>query len=143
MKKSILVFVFTLIIGISAVFAQKNVIKVNLFSPVVLTGSFFYERALNEKSSAILGLAYTGIKIKSGSSETKISGLTITPEYRFYLGDDEAPRGFYVGPFLRFRTFKLTESSSSSEGSMNIFGGGVIVGKQWLFNDRISPSKAD
>jgi hypothetical protein len=132
MKKIFLIFVFALVA--SATFAQKeNAIKINIFSPVVKTLNVQYERKVNATSSVQLGFFYTGYSI----SETSFSGIGITPEYRFYLSDTEAPQGVYIAPFARYQNFTLTESSSNSKGTLSTFGGGVILGKQWIFKEKI------
>ncbi len=148
MKKAALLILF---IGVlNSAKAQENVLKINIFSPIVRTASLFYERALNEKSSAQLGFFYTGYKI----SDTKFSGFGITPEYRYYLTGDDVLRGVYIGPFIRYQNFTLKntyfESNYDSNGNylgetekdgkatLSTIGGGVLIGHQWLFNDKIS-----
>jgi len=146
MKKLIL-GTTVLLAACSTASAQDNVVKVNIFSPLVKTGSFFYERKLNENSSLQLGLLFTSWK----PGDTEVSGFAITPEYRFYLSErSDAPEGFYVGPFLRYQnlTLKATYTdynpdtgasyTNTDEASLNTFGGGVVVGRQWLFKERFS-----
>jgi hypothetical protein len=137
MKKIVLSsFMFVLLLSTSSqLMAQrKNALKVNLFSPVVRTGSFFYERVVSEHSSLQLGFFYTGFKV----TDTRFSGFGITPEFRYYLSASEAPEGFYVGPFVRYQNFKLTNEGSTDKATLSTMGGGVVVGKQWLFKDRIT-----
>ena len=114
----------------------KNLIKVNLLSPVVRTGSFFYERILNEKSSLQLGLFYTGTSFAG----TRFRGIGITPEYRFYLSESkQAPAGFFVAPFVRYQNLKLTDKDDTNiSAGYSSFGGGVCVGNQWLFKNQVS-----
>ncbi|NOS91921.1 MAG: DUF3575 domain-containing protein [Cyclobacteriaceae bacterium] len=132
MKKLILLAMSILTLNI--VFAQKeNVIKINILSPIVKTFNVQYERKLNESSSVQLGFFYTGYS----ANETTFSGFGITPEYRFYL-TDEALQGVYIAPFLRYQDFSLTESISNGKATQSTFGGGVILGKQWLFKEKIA-----
>lgn len=114
--------------------AQENALKVNIFSPLLRTLNLQYERVLSDNSSFQLGFFYTGV----GIEETRFSGIGLTPEYRFYLSDSPAPEGVYIAPFLRYQNFNLTEEFSSAKGSLNTFGGGLIVGKQWIFKERIA-----
>lgn len=114
--------------------AQENTVKVNIFSPIFRTLNLQYERVLSENSSFQLGFFYTGASIE----ETRFSGFGLTPEYRFYLSDSPAPAGVYVAPFLRYQNFSLTEDLSSSKGTLSTFGGGLIIGKQWIFKERIA-----
>lgn len=123
-----------LILSSSAFGQKKNAIKVNIFSPIFRTGSFFYERALNEATSAQLGFFYTGYKI----TDTKFSGYGITPEFRFYPSKNEDLKGFYLGPFLRYQSFSLTEDVTDSKGTFSAFGGGLLIGGQFLFGNVVT-----
>ena len=142
MKKILLAAAAVAATSASAV-AQDNVIKVNILSPLVKTGSFFYEHKLNDNSSLQLGLLFTSWK--DGGS--KVSGFGITPEYRFYLSErSPAPDGFYVAPYLRYQSLKLSDTYPSfngtamttDEATLNTFGGGIVVGRQWIFKRRFS-----
>ncbi len=91
------------ILFIVFVFVQNDVkaqstVKINILSPIVKTINLQYEKVVNESSSVQLGFFYTGYS----SSGTSFSGFGITPEYRFYLSETEAPAGVYVAPFLRY-----------------------------------------
>ena len=139
MKKKFLlsaVMLCFLIAGSVKAQVQGNVIKFNIFSPIVKTINFSYEKTVSATSSAQLGVAITSIKI----TDTKFSGFQLTPEYRFYLSETEAPEGFFAAPFVRYSSFSLTNEFTSSEADMTTFGGGLILGKQWLLggNDNIS-----
>ncbi len=117
----------------------QNVVKINILSPILRTASLFYERAISESSSLQLGLFYTGLTI----DDTRFRGFGITPEFRYYLSDKGAPQGFFVAPFLRYQNFTLTvedefSQSGESRADLNSFGGGLLVGGQWVFKDIIS-----
>ncbi len=147
MRKLVLSIAF-LGVFCTAIFAQpKNAIKVNLFSPILKTGSFFYERAISETSSLNLGFLFTAMK----AGDTKFSGFAITPEYRFYLGENGAMDGFYVAPYARYSSFTLknedsnydfgsgnTTSIEESKATLTSIGGGLVIGRQWIFKERIS-----
>lgn len=126
--------------SVTALHAQdekSNAFKINILSPIAKTGSFFYERKVSDASSAQLGVGFTAYNANS----VKISGLFFTPEYRFYLSD-EALNGFYVAPFLRYQNLKIedTESDPSNpdKATLSTIGGGLTVGRQWLFKDIIT-----
>ncbi|WP_205504281.1 DUF3575 domain-containing protein [Rufibacter psychrotolerans] len=119
--------------------AQNNLVKLNLVTPLLATGSFYYERVINDSRSAQLGVFFTKFD--------ELSGYGVTPEYRFYLSETPAPNGFYVAPFLSFMRFTVEgdeeyfdgyNSYSSYKGSMTNFGGGLVAGRQWIFKDRVS-----
>jgi hypothetical protein len=143
MKKFIFMAVAFFAMAAGAAQAQSNVVKVNVLSPVVSTASVFYERTIAEDKSLQLGLFYTGFSV----GDTKFKGFGITPEFRKYLSSSkEAPAGFYLAPFLRYQSFnlKMEESdewsqdgeTTTSEATYNTFGGGLLIGGQWVFADR-------
>jgi hypothetical protein len=132
-----------LILSTSVLYAQPaNAFKVNMFSPIVKTGSFFFEHQLNEKASLQLGVFYTGFKVV----DTKFSGYGITPEYRLYPSEN-AISGFYVAPFVRYQSFSLEVKdgymnddgvTEDAKATFSSFGGGIVVGRQWLFGEFIT-----
>lgn len=130
MKKVLLIAV-VLMLSIGAR-AQSNVVKLNILSLVVKTANVSYERVLSESSSFQLGVAYTGASI----SDTRLKGLQITPEYRVYLSETNAPDGVYAAPWIRYSNLSL--ESGDSKASLSSFGGGAVIGKQWIFKESIS-----
>lgn len=100
----------------------KNIIKFNLFSPVLKSYSFQYERGLHPDISVALGIRFqpkssvpfqstienliddsddpdnTGLQFVQ---QARLSGWAITPEFRYYFGKKPL-NGFYLAPFLRF-----------------------------------------
>jgi len=138
-------------------FAQDNIVKLGLLGLSNRNINLKYERVLNEKNSINLNV---GFKIPGGlpfglsindiadgdinvSGDLKVNGISIAPEYRFYTGGN-APTGFYLAPYLQFRNL-----SSGLEGevdgyygdikfSYGNFGGGLLLGAQWLIKDKVS-----
>lgn len=119
-------------LGLNNANAQSTV-KINILSPIVKTLNLQYEKTISTNSSIQLGFFYTGYS----TGGTSFSGFGITPEYRFYLSDTEAPEGVYVAPFLRYQNFTLEEDVFSSKGTLSTIGGGLILGKQWVFKEKI------
>jgi len=138
MKRTLFLFIALPLLATLQLQAQdgpRNTIKVNVFSPLVRTASVSYEHALNTRHSAQLNVFYSGVSIEN----TRFRGMGITPEYRFYLSENkEAPAGFYLGPFLRYQNFNLTDKESDNKASLSTFGGGVLLGGQWIFNEKIA-----
>ncbi|UYN88341.1 MAG: DUF3575 domain-containing protein [Cyclobacteriaceae bacterium] len=135
MKKTLLIVLVACFIGVSGGLQAQNVVKINILSPIVKTINVSYERAINENGSFQLGFFYTGWS----NDLTKFSGFGITPEYRFYLSDSPAPEGVYVAPFIRYQKFNISDKDvSDSEADFSAFGGGVVIGKQWVFKDKIT-----
>jgi len=141
MKRKLLLGLALLLLLTTHIFAQKspkkNVIKINVFSPFATTASLFYERALTTKISAQLGLSLTG----ASAAGVKYSGIGITPEVRFYLSKKEAPTGFFLGPFVRYRSLAISTTSTDAygnsttdKGTWSQVGGGVVTGYHWIWN---------
>ncbi|MBS1739743.1 MAG: DUF3575 domain-containing protein [Bacteroidetes bacterium] len=100
----------------------KNNIKLNLFGLALRNFSLQYERGLNPKISASLGVRFmpkgsvpfqgslrNSVKNDPADSNNagldfvnnaQISSWAITPEFRYYFGKQPL-NGFYVAPFLR------------------------------------------
>jgi len=149
MKKNIqLLVLLILLLGFaktaSAQVSSKNVIKANLLSPIIGSYNFFYERVTSKKLSVQLGVGFTNTQIQASSigtttSTTTLTGFRINPELRFYPSDhNQAPKGFYIAPYISYQNLTLTLTNNISginaEGraSLNTFGGGLILGRQWL-----------
>lgn len=129
MKKALLSTLLIFTIFSTKIRAQeaKNTIKINPISALVRVGSMFYERKISPSSSLQLGVAYIGFK----SGDTKFSGLALTPEYRYFI--KKAPlSGLYVGPFAKYQNLRVTEGADY--GRYNSFGGGVSLGRQWVYS---------
>ena len=120
--------------------AQTSALKLNLLSLPVKTASLFYEHKTNDMASFQIGAAYTSYSV----SDTKFSGIAITPEYRFYI-TGEALQGFFIGPYLRYQNYNLSSTdfyygsgtTSTSEAKLSTFGGGINLGYQWVFKQHI------
>jgi hypothetical protein len=111
----------------------KNIAKINVLSPFALTGSFFYERVLQERMSAQLGLFFTGVSFFG----TRFGGFGLTPEVRYYVAGD-APRGLYIAPFYRFQRFNARIRNIADLARYSQNGGGVVIGRQWIIAELIS-----
>jgi hypothetical protein len=108
---------------------KNNIIEVNIGSLLFKELCLSYERVVGEKQSIkisipiyfkrdmnTLGGIFSPnflIVTQDGETITKddfndlssMSGIGISPEYRFYLTNKGAPRGFYLAPQLSFRKF--------------------------------------
>ncbi|MBE9510624.1 MAG: DUF3575 domain-containing protein [Bacteroidetes bacterium] len=137
MKKIIFLFLPILLfcsVSFSGYSQKRNFVKVNLFSPLVKSGSFFYERVLNDDMSGQLGFFFT--KVEAG--DTKFSGFGITPEFRYYLSETAPPKGIFLAPYFRYQSFKLSVEEGTAKGNLSVVGGGLLVGAQTLLKDVIT-----
>lgn len=149
--------------------AQKNVVKLNLPSLGFRNFYFSYERMITERKSISIGLSFMPSRNmffsgnhKAGADQAdirydnlKISGFTLTPEFRFYTGHrKEGPRGFYLAPYIRINSTSIkgsyTDTGSTDytgpnntakfdiDGSYSVKALGCLFGYQWLIADKIS-----
>lgn len=109
--------------------SEKNVIKLNTLSLFVGTGSIFYERKISDLVSGQLGVGFMSFSL---FSDTKFTGLILTPECKIYLRKN-AIDGVYLSPYFRYQNFSVKNSKTSSEGSLTSTGGGLAFGRQWIF----------
>jgi hypothetical protein len=142
---------------------NKNLVKINL-SPVILNSYVMqYERVIKKRQS--LGISF-GISPKAslplkqllinryGSNTdardaieaTRYNKYNLTLEYRFYTGNQNAPSGFYLAPFLRyvrinldenyrFTTVDKSEHLANLKGDLRGVGAGLLAGYQWIITN--------
>lgn len=138
MKKNLVVALVAFLAGgvFTSAKAQENVVKINIFSPIVKTLNMSYERKVSANGSFQIGGYFTSYS----PGDSKISGFGVTPEYRFYLSESEAPAGVYVAPFVRYQSLKVEDTFDGevTKGKWSAFGGGLVIGKQWIFKEKIS-----
>jgi hypothetical protein len=117
------------------------VLKVNPLSLVGGTLNAQYERALNKDMSMQVGLFFSSITPTIGGNSYRFSGLGFTPEYRYYFGYGRkgAPRGLFVGPYLRYSNYTITVRDDMSDiiasANLNSIGGGLVLGYQLFLGD--------
>lgn len=153
----------------TAVFSQSHNIKLNTTSLIGLRiAEAQYEYTLTDKITLQLGAGLMiprgnrlisnlniGDNVNGDAGETsllsglRMTGYRLTPEVRFYLGENfSSPEGFYVAPFLRHYRYSLRSSFSEVvNGNLETIdhrttfgstGGGIGIGTQWLIDDRFS-----
>jgi hypothetical protein len=163
MKKNLLYLFIFLTGALSAQDGHKNVVKLNLSALALKTYSLQYERGLTKNISVAGGLRFTsnvGLPSKITSSDSTgslknfgMNGWAITPEFRYYPGKKEikeAPRGFYLAPYLRYAHFSTSVPVSFTDtitntahiyemkGNINALSYGLMIGAQWIIKDRVS-----
>lgn len=152
MKKHLILFLGVILLG-GAAFAQQNVVKVGLTPLAFGNVNLNYERALSERMSlnAKVGFSFPGRAIPftdaTGTgdiSDGSYGAFEITPELRFYGKEKGALRGFYWGPWLRYRqwgiggTDVVSTYTTTVDFGLSTFNGGVQLGAQWLIGDVFS-----
>lgn len=116
------------------------ILKVNILSPVYGSLSFAYEKPIDRHSSNQFGLFFFTGQIAGNTIPA--GGFGLTYDYRFYM-KNENQTGLYIQPFFRYQYFYVKESISTTgtinsatvtdETSINVWGTGLLFGKQWMF----------
>ena len=148
MKKTLTAF--ALLIGITS-FSQRNNIKVGIPGLFLKHLNLKYERVMTENTSLNLtvgNLLARKVEISDDNGDrysVNTNGIYVIPEYRFYLGSDkDAPRGFYIAPYLRYYKYGMDYTAyedsvnATVKGSLSSIGVGAQFGAQWLIADRVS-----
>lgn len=94
-------------------------LKVNLLGLAFNDYGVYGEYSISENMSAQLGLMYSKNKLGLSSSlgDTEIeqiyTGFKVIPSFRFYFSPDDPTEGFFVEPYVRFKTQKASGLSAS------------------------------
>ncbi|MBN2349886.1 MAG: DUF3575 domain-containing protein [Bacteroidales bacterium] len=142
MKKLSVILSGIILVGILTTVSgqdRKNVVKLGLLSPFVNTLNLAYEYCLNDD----IGLQLRGYFTGASVGDTKLRGYGIIPEFRYYLSDSKlAPSGIFIAPYARLNFFTVTSNDEGdpdyAKGTLNTYGGGLLIGYQRLLKDRIT-----
>jgi hypothetical protein len=152
--KKLLIIVLLFISSLS--FAQKNVVKMGVFGVTYGDFALSYERLVTLKSSLNFTLGYLSPKnsIVGSNYTTSTSGgvglrelydgFHTSLDYRFYVGKKEAPKGFYLAPYLRYAGFKFLMNDEIDNvyfdvnSRISTVGLGFQMGYHWIVYDKIS-----
>jgi hypothetical protein len=143
-------FVIVLILTASAVSAQKkNILKLDISSPIMRTANLSFEHQTKERSSFVLGALYQDQS--NGFGNSYITRAAVTPEFRYYMGKYNAPEGIYLSMFARYQHLEALEQIymgydtttymslyDYNKHVINTVGVGLSFGYQRIFQDKIS-----
>jgi hypothetical protein len=152
MRKHAILFTFILM-SAANLNAQKNIIKLDMHAPIFRTGLLTYEHVLNDNSSFLLGLLYSD-RTSELTNADYLTRFALTPEFRYYLQNYPAPRGFFISTCFRYQWMQAERredfgeydqfgnwiplSSVYTVRELNTFGVGFAAGIQEVFKERIS-----
>ena len=120
----------------------KPILKLNILGPLYGSISFQCELFRDKHSSDQYGLfIFTGQVL---GQSIPAGGFGLTYDYRFYM-KSENQTGFYVQPFGRYQHFQVDLNSSfttrtsivNNRINMDVFGLGLVLGKQWIIYNRL------
>jgi hypothetical protein len=142
--------------------AKPNIIKLNLSSLVFKNFAVQYERILGNHISVACQVRlmpqsaqrYNEFVNDLSDADSnlilnkwKVSSFAVTPEFRYY--PRHAGKGFYLAPYLRYRTFSMdvpasyydsddTLQSLSLKGKSTTLIGGLMIGSQFRLGNSVT-----
>ncbi len=130
--KKVCIAVLALVAYVGNVNAQENAVKANPLGLIFGTAQFGYERAITEKTSVEISLAYASVSATVDNDDTKATGFGAEGKYKFYFSSSQQGiRGWYAAPTAGFNSAKAT--SGDREGKLSWVAGGAVAGYQWVF----------
>ncbi|MBN1924876.1 MAG: DUF3575 domain-containing protein [Prolixibacteraceae bacterium] len=164
MKKSIIALIIFLLLT-SFGFSQQNIVKTNILGWTWGKFNAQYERMLTDYSSAsvsysfispyfaksdLLGTIFSTINLM----EARLNGHEVVLDYRLYNKNQPGPRGFYIGPYVRYtymgfysefnnpfdNTLGLSDYDDFIKDGIDIsrIGLGLKLGAHWIIGDHFS-----
>lgn len=141
-----------------AVAEKKNIIKVNLPTLAFRNFSLQYERQVGRRTSVAVhvhtmpfGKLPFQSTIESLNDDVdvqfdkfQIGSFGIVPEFRYYVGKKGALRGFYIGPFLNYSSYKMdlpieyNNKTGIFNGKLNAITGGLQIGSQFRLSNSLT-----
>jgi hypothetical protein len=145
---------------------KMNIFKVNLTALPFKNFSFQYERVLKKNISVALGISFIpngNLPFRKSLSDAangdpdiekiinsmQLGNFSFTPEFRWYVGKNGYGRGFYLAPYYRFASFKVSDIPIEYDGgagikTINLVGdmtthsGGLLLGAQWFLGKSVT-----
>ncbi|WP_299884099.1 DUF3575 domain-containing protein [uncultured Lacinutrix sp.] len=130
LKKAIVIMLFSAL-GMNALNAQENVVKVNPIGLLYGSNLVAYELSLGEKTSGLIGANYSNYKFDGNNKNKSIGGEL---QFRYYL--KESLKGFYGGALGTYATGDTAFVGVKEK--FNSFGAGAILGYQWIWGSGFS-----
>ncbi|MFM7731592.1 MAG: DUF3575 domain-containing protein [Flavobacteriales bacterium] len=127
---------------------RRNAIKLDVHSPFVRTMNVSFEHATGPRTSFVLSALYADRSVPFYETGY-LNRLAITPEFRYYIGRKDIPKGLYASGYLRYQWMNayvyetnydyinMIWTSVWSDDVLNTGGIGMGVGYQWEIKDRI------
>lgn len=152
MLNNFYIYLFFILFIVDSVKAQdttlykKNLVKMNITSPLIYTFALSYERVLDNLKTLQVSIFYRDRpNTETQGLPTNVTGWGITPELRFYLSKNRtSPLGFFAAPYLTYQRYLTTEEVRNlffrqlRNVTSNVYGLGVAIGGQWTFKKVLS-----
>ncbi len=141
----------------NAMLDGKTIVKVNLLGMPTRNFGVYGERIISKRVSFVLGINsmpegkipyINKFTTEQEILDIRISSLSMTPEFRFYLSRSGFSKGFYIAPYYRYEKYKASSYNLEFEdedyntqhimmsGNLNTHSAGAIIGVQWFLGKR-------
>lgn len=130
MKATLFKFAFALVLclGYTSISAQ-SLIKANPFGLAFGVLNASYEKFVSDNTSFTVRANFYSRKLGG----VRFTGFGAGGGYRFYLSDNERPKGLYVGPIANIATISTDDNDVRSYALITIGG---VIGYQLRLSDR-------
>lgn len=152
-SKKLLFVPLIALISFATTYSQENVVKVGLGGLVFGNLKAGYERIISDNQSLTINAGmliprelpgFIEIDSELEDIDSELSSFSLSAEYRFYTGDNVAPRGFYLAPYARLNnfSFKFNDVYDGNEATVDsdfsTLGIGLQLGYQWVISDLVT-----
>lgn len=122
---------FLMLFFMASNLSGQNVVKVNPIGLAFGSLNGGYETFLSDNTSLYLKANFYSRSLVG----TRYTGFGVGGEYRFYLSDNDRPKGLYAGPIANVG-FIGTNSDFIDNYTLITVGG--IIGYQWVFSEKFT-----
>jgi len=122
----------------------ENEIKLNIINTIFIGSlELGYEYFLDRNQSIGFGMTFMDrfAYVSDTGEELDFKSTSATLAYNYYFVSESNPSGFYVFPFLKYRSGSFTEIFDNNEiieTSLNSFIIGFGSGYKWVHNDKFA-----
>ncbi|WP_339923242.1 DUF3575 domain-containing protein [uncultured Cyclobacterium sp.] len=122
----------------------ENEVKLNIFNTIFIGSlELGYEHFLDRNQSIGFGMTFMDrfAYVSDSGDGQDFKSTSATLAYNYYFVTESNPSGFYVFPFLKYRSGTFTEVLEDDqiiETSLNSFIIGFGGGYKWVHNDKFA-----
>ena len=137
MNKNVISLIVFLLTGTTLLGQTKmNVLKTDLFAPLIPAAVLKYERVINEDISIQMGGFYVFDIPSFGGDWAEGKGYGITPELRYYpYNKRTAPQGIYLATNFRYQKFLTKNHDENAEATVISNSPAIHLGYQLVVKD--------
>lgn len=112
----------------------QSVIKINPLGLAFGSINADFEKFINEKNSFQIGANFITRKI----DEVRYTGFGVQAQYRWYLTNNDRPKGLFVGPTAAFNFVAYDDNYYETSDNYAFLAVGGLIGYQWVFGENFT-----